>query len=449
LECFVICNYIPFSIKKICISALFFIVQIFIAIKNGIGTVCMTLCAWLWRTAKILIRNPLILFYKGYRKIITHLQGLGIELTQPGLYLISGKIVSHLLIIGIAIIILAANIHNRSVDSDTYLPNNILAHLIIENEDFIIEESLLTTSDATYTPLDALRSPTTIEEEDLQLGMIPGDVALNPGALIKPILPDIEERRAEPQRTNSYAVTEGDTLSTISRRFGLRTETLLWANNLRENAMLRIGQKITIPPTDGIMYAVRRGDTIERIARLYKADPEKIRSFNNIPGDRIAIGQTLMIPGGSRPSQVIQPAPPRTIAGRIRDILSPQPKVIETGARLLWPTTARRITQYFGWRHTGVDIAGPVSNKNLAADAGVVVISGWQRGYGNTVVIDHGGGMKTRYAHNSTNLVNVGETVKRGQVVAQMGSTGRSTGPHVHFEVTINGKRVNPLSYIR
>ena len=118
---------------------------------------------------------------------------------------------------------------------------------------------------------------------------------------------------------------------------------------------------------------------------------------------------------------------------------------------MTWPTVGHRITQYFSWRHNGVDIGNKVGTPIYAADAGVVEIStgGWNGGYGNTILINHGGGKKTRYGHLSKLFVKAGDAVEKGENIGAMGSTGRSTGPHLHFEILINGGRYNPLNYIK
>ena len=125
------------------------------------------------------------------------------------------------------------------------------------------------------------------------------------------------------------------------------------------------------------------------------------------------------------------------------------PKV--SGNKMAWPTNGHTITQYFSWRHPGVDIANHIGTPVYAADSGVVLIAqgGYNGGYGNTIVIDHGGGKKTRYGHASRLLVKPGQVVEKGEEIMLMGSTGRSTGPHLHFEVIINGAKYNPLSYVR
>jgi murein DD-endopeptidase MepM/ murein hydrolase activator NlpD len=118
--------------------------------------------------------------------------------------------------------------------------------------------------------------------------------------------------------------------------------------------------------------------------------------------------------------------------------------------KLLWPTTQHSITQYYGWNHTGVDLDGDYVDAIYASADGVVETAGWNSGgYGLMIFIDHQNGMKTRYAHASKMFVKAGDRVKKGQVIAMVGTTGRSTGTHLHYEVYLNGKRQNPLKYIK
>ena len=126
-----------------------------------------------------------------------------------------------------------------------------------------------------------------------------------------------------------------------------------------------------------------------------------------------------------------------------------QPQNVVAGDGFVWPAGVRRISQYYSWRHTGLDIAGPTGTNIYAMDSGVVTFSGVSNGYGYNILVDHGNGMKTRYAHASKLYVEKGETVTKGQVIMAMGSTGWSTGPHLHFEVIVNGAKKNPLSYIK
>jgi len=137
---------------------------------------------------------------------------------------------------------------------------------------------------------------------------------------------------------------------------------------------------------------------------------------------------------------------------QLSNIAAPPPSVAApAGSGYLWPAGVRYISQYFGWRHTGLDIAGKIGTGLYASRAGTVTRSqcGWNGGYGCYIIIDHGNGITTLYGHASRLYVSVGEYVSQGQTFAAMGSTGRSTGSHLHFEVRVNGARQNPLRYIR
>jgi len=153
------------------------------------------------------------------------------------------------------------------------------------------------------------------------------------------------------------------------------------------------------------------------------------------------------LPGGAPPSPVTTTRSTTSIA-----TLFTAPQVSAPSAAVsgwVWPTDWHVITQYYGWKHTGVDIDGDYTTSSYAARGGVVVYAGWRNGYGLTVEVDHGDGYMTRYAHHSKIYVSVGDVVSTGQVLAQTGTTGRSTGTHLHFEVIRNGKFQNPLDYVR
>lgn len=258
------------------------------------------------------------------------------------------------------------------------------------------------------------------------------------------------------QRTSiiTYTVQDGDTVSTIARKFGLTINTILWANNLNSYGLIRPGNNLTILPYSGILYTVKSGDTVSKIANKYGVDGDKILSCNNL-GAGLKIGQKIIVPGAKKITETTRIASSRTDnsytgLSAIRDLIK-SPTVKSGGSKMTWPTQGYRITQYFSWRHNGVDIANKVGTPIYAADDGVVEIArgGYNGGYGNTIVINHGGGKKTRYGHASKLFVKVGDEVEKGENIAAMGSTGRSTGPHLHFEVLINGARYNPLNYIR
>lgn len=260
------------------------------------------------------------------------------------------------------------------------------------------------------------------------------------------------------QKRNSiitYTVQKGDTVSTIARRFDITVNTILWANNLGSYSLIRPGDSLIILPESGILHTVKSGDTISRLANTYDVEEEKILSSNQL-GATLRIGDKIMIPGGRRITVAAATTPTVSSGsnssglGIIRDLVkAPASPAATSGTKMAWPTDGARITQYYSWRHTGLDIANKTGTPLYAAEDGTVEYSGWSNGYGYNVLVDHGDGRKTRYAHASKLFVEKGDTVTRGENIAAMGSTGWSTGPHIHFEVIINGKKQNPLNYIK
>ena len=242
-----------------------------------------------------------------------------------------------------------------------------------------------------------------------------------------------------------YKIEQGDTLSEIANRYGVSVESIRWANNLEEGEVLKPGQVIKIPPVTGVIHRVRKGDTVYSIAKYYKTDAQGIvdypyNTFVNDETFELAVGQILIVPDGVMPkSEKVYLAQKTPNAGT----------VVASG-NFVWPTQGV-ITQGFKWYHKAIDIANDMGTLILAADSGKVVVAGWPDnvGYGNRVVIDHGNGFVTLYGHLSKIAVSEGQTVRRGEVIGYMGSTGRSTGPHLHFEIRLNGTCQNPLSYLK
>lgn len=244
-----------------------------------------------------------------------------------------------------------------------------------------------------------------------------------------------------------YTIQEGDTLGTIAEKFGLTQETIMWQNNITAKSVLKPGQTLEILPENGVAHKVGRGDTIYSLAKKYNTDPQPIVDFpfNTFVNDEtfaLAVGQVLIIPGGTPPKVApIQPTFAR---------LTPDAGAVSGSGRFVWPT-AGRISQGFAWYHQAIDIANKAAPQVLAADSGSVILAGWpdNAGYGNRVIIDHGNGYTTLYAHLSQINVATGQSVNRGNVIGKMGSTGRSTGMHLHFEIRQNGANVNPLGFLQ
>ncbi|MGI6209440.1 MAG: peptidoglycan DD-metalloendopeptidase family protein [Anaerolineae bacterium] len=251
-----------------------------------------------------------------------------------------------------------------------------------------------------------------------------------------------------------YVVQPGDTLSTVAQSFGLSQKTVIWANEalVEERDLLSVGQELVIPPLDGALHKVAEGDTIAAIAEKYKVDPGQITEY---PGNRfgedgsLLVGSILVVPGAYLPDP-----PPKVVPTAVppAPALVQQAKVVEpitggTGS-FIWPLNGL-ITQGYSGYHPAVDIHTKAGVPVVAADGGTVTLVSWQNyGYGYHVIIAHADGTETLYAHLSAISVEAGQTVAAGQEVGLVGSTGRSTGPHLHFEVRTNGVQTNPFAYL-
>jgi murein DD-endopeptidase MepM/ murein hydrolase activator NlpD len=246
-----------------------------------------------------------------------------------------------------------------------------------------------------------------------------------------------------------YAVQPGDTVGSIAEKFGISQDTIRWQNNLKSKDSIKVGQVLEILPVTGISHKVQKGDTVYSIAKRYDSGAQAIVDFpyNTFANDEtfeLAIGQTVIVPDGVKPAEVLW-----SPLASVRQI-TPNAGTVVASGNFVWPAGGT-ITQRFVWYHPGIDIANKAAPAILAADAGTVVIAGWidNGGYGNRVMIDHGNGYRTLYAHLSSIYVVPGQTVRRGDSIGKMGSTGRSTGIHLHFEVSLNGSRLNPLNVLR
>ncbi len=253
----------------------------------------------------------------------------------------------------------------------------------------------------------------------------------------------------------THVVADGETLSSIAQKYGLSdTNTIIWENDLQPGAPLKPGQELRILPIDGIRHKVARGETIYTIAKKYGLDENQAQAiidypFNEFKNDEtfdLMVGQTLMVPGGTKQDTTFAENPqPKTKFAAI----TPSAGAVTASGSFVWPA-AGRITQFYSFFHKAYDIANHDGGPILAADSGTVVAAGWDNtGYGNHIRIDHGNGYLTLYGHLSVLQVRVGQTVTRGSVIGQMGSTGHSTGTHLHFEIRHGGVNEDPGKYLR
>ncbi len=236
-----------------------------------------------------------------------------------------------------------------------------------------------------------------------------------------------------PLKIKTYKVKSGESLNQIARKFGVSVDTICGSNNLTTYDNVPAGTVLRIPNKDGILYNMKEGNSITNLANKYRVPVEKILSENKFQNpDFVPVGELVFIPDA-------------------------KPQNIFDG--FLWPVGGRHITCGFGWRknpfnraysefHKGIDIAARYENVK-ASKYGKVTFSGWMGGYGYAVIIAHPGGWKSLYGHLSKIYVSEGQYVKQGQVIGKSGNTGRSTGPHLHFELIKQGGHTNPRKYLK
>jgi murein DD-endopeptidase MepM/ murein hydrolase activator NlpD len=242
--------------------------------------------------------------------------------------------------------------------------------------------------------------------------------------------------RPDPPGISTHLVRQGETLFTIAAKYGVSPQTLAFNNGLSDTAQLRPGRTLVVTPPDAALYTVRDGDTVAGIATTFGADADSVRLFN-----RVEFEAGDLTPG----RMLIVPLPDPRIPGfRLR--VSEPPRIL--APRLRWPVARGVVTQGFSVVHTGVDIAAPFGEPILAPDGGTVTETGWHVGTGGLhVCVRHDWGLETCAYHASAVLVEVGERVLAGQPIANVGSTGHSTGPHVHWEAHANGAFLDPLTW--
>lgn len=270
---------------------------------------------------------------------------------------------------------------------------------------------------------------------------------------------------------SQYTVKEGDTIFGIAEKFGLKPETILWANQyvLGDNPHnLRPGQELNILPVNGAVHRWSEGDGLNGVAKFFGVTAEDIVNFpgNQLNPDtlgdwsnpNIEPGTLVIIPGGQREFvSWSAPSIPRDNPS-VAKVLGPGAcgsvvdGAIGSGA-FVWPANAHFLSGFDynpGANHPGIDIDGETGDPVYAADSGVVVYAGWNDwGYGNVVVINHGNGWQTLYAHLSSYYVSCGQSLFQGTPLGAIGSTGNSTGSHLHFEMMNNGTKVNPWDYLQ
>lgn len=436
------------------------LVKSLIGLKRLIYGIAIIVLRPIFLLFKLILTKPLIKVYH----LIFRLKKSSLA-ESPWHELLRQRLV-HVLVLCLTLIIIILNFFNFYEDShqaSTRANKTIIFHLAknefsaISDESALIEErgnlkQLLTNKFARYEEgAMALINRPWLSSSGEEVNMIAyeNDALVNRSPLA-PNNTNSTETSSAREGIISYTVESGDTISGIANKFQISVNTILWANNLSAYSLIRPGNTLTILPTSGVMHKVKSGETVGKIALQYGVEEKDIFSYNDIKSaNSLIIGQNIIIPGGRKTTtQTTVASKPSTPASVVEKLTTPK-KATDSGSSMVWPTEGHRITQYYSWRHTGLDIANKTGTPLYAAEAGTVEYSGWSNGYGYNVLVNHGGGKKTRYAHASKLYVKVGDKVARGEQIAAMGSTGWSTGPHIHFEVIVNGVKQNPLNYIR
>lgn len=270
------------------------------------------------------------------------------------------------------------------------------------------------------------------------LGKGGGDITIVGSALLPEsgpagTLADVDDSFPVTDQISVYTVRKGDSISAIAKMFEVSVNTIMWANDLK-NGVIREGQVLVILPVNGVRHIVKKGDTLASIAKSYKGEINEIADFNNLSvSSPLVVGEEILVPNGKLatvPSTSISNGSKTT--STLRGTGGP-----ELLGYYIRPVFGGTISQGLHG-YNGVDLAAPRGTTIVASAKGVVIISrgsGWNGGYGNYIVIQHANGTQTLYAHLSSVVAHEGSEVEQGQLIGYSGSTGKSTGPHLHFEV--------------
>lgn len=276
-------------------------------------------------------------------------------------------------------------------------------------------------------PLEATSSP----RSDIETAITGGSAVL-PEAGPLGTAADIKDNQVPSDLISVYTVHKGDTLATVAKMYNVSVNTISWANNLKKGVALKEGETLVILPITGVKHVVLKGETIKGLAKKYNGNFEEIIAYNDLdPNKGLTVGNTVIIPDGEE-STIVSSTKPGSK-------LPPKYTGPSYAGYFMKPVTNYRRTQgLHGYLHNAVDMAAPIGTPIYAAASGRVIVAktgGWNSGYGNYVVISHPNGTQTLYGHLSSLRVSAGQQVGKGDTIGGMGSTGKSTGSHLHFEV--------------
>lgn len=402
----------------------------------------------------VLMRPLAVMLYKFYLVATARLRSF-FHSQHKVLAVVTHRFAIHVLVGLLVAVVVAVNIGRaQEVRAEEFAEGSLVSKIFQPDDEIIVTAAQVSPTQVSYIDTSATvrMKPSLGEEIDID----PGSILLAEGGGAFKQTASLGDTATTRTEIDTYTVQEGDTVSDIASKFGVTTQTVLWSNNLTDASLIKVGDTLWILPTSGVAHTVKSGESLSGIADKYDADPEEILEYNDmLSADELIAGAELIIPGGTQPPPPAPPKPASTSSGStqlasLSSVFSSSPAPSATpnyGTSLQWPTTTHRISQYYGYRHTGIDVDGEFGDPIYAADSGTVTSAGWYGGYGLQVTINHGNGITTRYAHLQKLYVSAGQGVSRGQTLGEEGSTGWSTGSHLHYEVMVNGSYVNPFSY--
>jgi len=408
-----------------------------------------------------IFHNIAVKLYSAYLKLAKKLGFNGVK--NKFIITLNQRLV-HFLVITMTVLLIFINFNTKTNASTNsfvdQVHHTILAELVTSEmygaDDKIVSETInpeVTASGIQQSYLDNASSVRSQPKVSIRNNFVDEDLNIlsnQDSSIVNPNIVSTKITEQDRTKTISYKVLPGDTISVIAEKFKISVSTILWENDLSSYSIIRPNDTLSILPKTGITHKVTKNETVSSIAKKYDVKELDIVEANKLAkANTLQIGKKIFVPGAKK---IIYRAPaPKTYTGftAIKNIVSAPASQTTASNKMAWPTVGHRITQYYSWRHHGLDIANKTGTPLYAADSGVIEFAGWGKGYGNNILINHGGGKKTRYAHMSKFYVKKGDKVSKGVTIGEMGSTGWSTGPHIHFEVIINGKKYNPLNYIK
>lgn len=391
------------------------------------------------------ITKPLLLLLYKIYLLVNKRFFASIKFTHYLYHLIINRQVIYVLALVLALFVSSTNLLQASELNFGNLQSFSPASRVLSGED---EEDIIETAESIkpkkhYLNQDiALLSPvqniTPLSEEEEEMLTLSGSTFIKENILATNLN----------QRTDifTHQVNRGETLSSLAERFGVSSQSIMASNRLT-SSYLKPGVVLSIPAVEGIIYNTKNGDTLNNVARTYKITADEIADYNGLENNmQLVANQTLILPRAVAPSVQIANTSNYPTAVTILGNNPPAAAVI-SGTKLQWPTTSHRISQYSHYGHVALDVDGNTGDPIYAAEAGTVISAGWAGAYGIRIIIDHGNGLQTLYAHLSKIYLSAGQKVTRGQTIGLQGSTGRSTGDHLHFEVMQNNVKYNPFSF--